>query len=38
VGEVTELALTKECVRYDYEYIHGWSFWQDIWISLKAAV
>lgn len=37
-GEVTELALIEERVRYDLEYIRGWSFWLDIWILLKTAV
>lgn len=34
-GEVTELALIEERVRYDLEYIRGWSFWLDLWILLK---
>lgn len=37
-GEVTELALIEERVRYDLEYIRSWSFWLDIWILLKTAV
>lgn len=37
-GEVTELALIEERVRYDLEYIRSWSFWLDVWILLKTAV
>lgn len=37
-GEVTELALIEERVRYDLEYIRNWSFWLDIWILSKTAV
>jgi putative colanic acid biosynthesis UDP-glucose lipid carrier transferase len=37
-GEVSELALIEERVRYDLEYIRSWSFWLDIWILLKTAV
>ena len=37
-GEVTEPALIEERIRYDLEYIRGWSFWLDIWILLKTAV
>jgi exopolysaccharide biosynthesis polyprenyl glycosylphosphotransferase len=37
-GEVTELALIEERVRYDLEYIRSWSFWLDIWILAKTAV
>ena len=35
---MTELALIEERVRDDLEYIRGWSFWLDIWFSLKTAV
>lgn len=31
-GEITDLNLIEERVRYDLEYIKGWSFWLDIWI------
>ena len=37
-GEVTELALIEERVRYDLEYIRSWSFWLDVWILVKTAV
>ena len=37
-GEVTELALIEERVRYDLEYIRGWSFWLDVWILLRTGV
>lgn len=31
-GEITDLRLIEERVRYDLEYIKGWSFWLDLWI------
>ncbi len=34
-GEVTDKQLIEERVRYDLQYIRGWSFWLDIWILLK---
>lgn len=37
-GEVTELHLIEERVRYDLDYIRRWSFWLDLWILLKTAV
>ena len=37
-GEVTELALIEERVRYDLEYIQCWSFWLDVWILCKTVV
>lgn len=37
-GEVTEKALIEERVRYDLQYIRGWSFWLDIWILVKTFV
>ena len=37
-GEVTELALIEERVRYDLDYIRNWSFWLDVWILGKTAV
>lgn len=37
-GEVTDLALIEERVRYDLEYIRSWSFWLDVWILAKTTV
>jgi putative colanic acid biosynthesis UDP-glucose lipid carrier transferase len=37
-GEVRELALIEERVRYDLDYIRNWSFWLDVWILGKTAV
>jgi len=37
-GEITESALLEERVRYDLQYIRGWSFWLDLWILLKTFV
>ena len=37
-GEVTELKLIEERVRYDLQYIRNWSFWLDLWILAKTAV
>ncbi|WP_162026802.1 MULTISPECIES: exopolysaccharide biosynthesis polyprenyl glycosylphosphotransferase [unclassified Lentimonas] len=37
-GEVTELTLIEERVRYDLEYIRSWSFWLDVWILVKTAL
>lgn len=34
-GEVTDKQLIEERVRYDLQYIRGWSFWLDVWILLK---
>ncbi|MEM1223260.1 MAG: exopolysaccharide biosynthesis polyprenyl glycosylphosphotransferase [Verrucomicrobiota bacterium] len=37
-GEITEVALIEERVRYDLEYIKGWSFWLDLWILFKTGI
>ncbi|MGB0414450.1 MAG: sugar transferase, partial [Coraliomargarita sp.] len=37
-GEVTDKQLIEERVRYDLQYIRGWSFWLDLWILCKTAV
>lgn len=37
-GEVTELALIEERVRYDLQYIRGWSFWLDLWILIQTGL
>lgn len=37
-GEVTEVRLIEERVRYDLQYIRNWSFWLDLWILLRTAV
>ncbi|WPJ96993.1 exopolysaccharide biosynthesis polyprenyl glycosylphosphotransferase [Coraliomargarita algicola] len=37
-GEVTELSLIEERVRYDLQYIRNWSFWLDLWIVIKTVV
>ncbi|MGZ0654171.1 exopolysaccharide biosynthesis polyprenyl glycosylphosphotransferase [Coraliomargarita sp. W4R72] len=37
-GEVTELLLIEERVRYDLQYIRNWSFWLDIWIVAKTTI
>ncbi|MEM8867168.1 MAG: sugar transferase [Verrucomicrobiota bacterium] len=37
-GEITDTKLIEERVRYDLEYIKGWSFWLDLWILFKTAV
>ncbi len=37
-GEVTELKLIEERVRYDLQYIRNWSLWLDLWILGKTAI
>ncbi|WP_269526521.1 exopolysaccharide biosynthesis polyprenyl glycosylphosphotransferase [Coraliomargarita parva] len=37
-GEVTDPKLIEERVRYDLEYIRGWSLWLDVWILLRTLV
>jgi putative colanic acid biosynthesis UDP-glucose lipid carrier transferase len=37
-GEVTQLRLIEERVRYDLQYIRNWSFWLDLWILAKTAI
>jgi putative colanic acid biosynthesis UDP-glucose lipid carrier transferase len=37
-GEITELGLIEERVRYDLEYIKGWSLWLDLWILAKTII
>lgn len=34
-GEITEVNLIQERVRYDLQYIRNWSFWLDLWILAK---
>lgn len=36
-GEVTEVKLIEERVRYDLQYIRNWSIWLDLWILAKTA-
>lgn len=37
-GEITELALIEERVRYDLQYIHAWSIWLDFSILFQTAI
>lgn len=37
-GEVTEVGLIEERVRYDLQYIRNWSIWLDLWIVAKTAL
>lgn len=37
-GEITEVSLIEERVRYDLQYIRNWSFWLDLWILAKTAI
>tara|TARA_B100000614_G_C14335875_1_gene406779 strand:- start:202 stop:705 length:504 start_codon:yes stop_codon:yes gene_type:complete len=37
-GEVTELLLIEERVRYDLQYIRNWSIWLDLWIVFKTVL
>jgi putative colanic acid biosynthesis UDP-glucose lipid carrier transferase len=37
-GEVTEILLIEERVRYDLQYIRNWSLWLDLWILARTAV
>lgn len=37
-GEITEIGLIEERVRYDLQYIRNWSFWLDLWILSKTAI
>lgn len=37
-GEITEIGLIEERVRYDLQYIRNWSFWLDLWILAKTVL
>lgn len=37
-GEITEISLIEERVRYDLQYIRNWSIWLDLWILAKTAL